>query len=45
MRSNVRRTAHLGDLTPNTREALLLNTVEGFDIGEIAQIMQPGRTR
>jgi CheY-like chemotaxis protein len=31
---------HLGDLTPNTREALLLNTVEEFDVGEIAQIMQ-----
>jgi CheY-like chemotaxis protein len=31
---------HLGDLTPNTREALLLNTVEEFDVLEIAQIMQ-----
>jgi CheY-like chemotaxis protein len=32
--------SHLGDLTPNTREALLLNTVEEFDALEIGQIMQ-----
>lgn len=32
--------SHLGDLTPNTREALLLNTIEGFDTLQIAQIMQ-----
>ena len=32
--------SHLGDLTPNTREVLLLNTVERFDTLEIAQIMQ-----
>jgi CheY-like chemotaxis protein/DNA-directed RNA polymerase specialized sigma24 family protein len=32
--------AHLADLTPNSREALLLNTVEGFDLAEVARIMQ-----
>ncbi|WP_305037462.1 response regulator [Epibacterium sp. Ofav1-8] len=30
---------HLSALTPNTREALLLNTVEAFSISEIAEIM------
>ena len=38
--SNARRTGIWADLTPNTREALLLKTVEEFDLGEIAQIMQ-----
>lgn len=32
--------AHMAQLTPNTREAMLLHAIEGFDIGEIAQIMQ-----
>lgn len=31
---------HLGRLTPNTREALLLHTVEEFRFDEIADIMQ-----
>ncbi len=31
--------AHLAKLTPDTREALLLSTVEGFSTQEIAQIM------
>jgi DNA-directed RNA polymerase specialized sigma24 family protein len=30
---------HMLDLTPRTREALLLNAIEGFHPGEIAQIM------
>ncbi|SFD03413.1 response regulator [Tropicimonas isoalkanivorans] len=32
-------TAHLSKLTPNTREALLLHTVEGFTFEEIGEIM------
>ncbi len=32
--------AHLSKLTPNTREALLLHTIEEFDVPEIARIMQ-----
>lgn len=32
--------AHLSRLTENTREALLLNTIEGFTTAEIAEIMQ-----
>lgn len=32
--------AHLAPLTPNTREALLLHSIEGFHHGEIATIMQ-----
>ncbi len=32
--------AHLAKLTPNTREALLLNTIEDFSTTEIADIMQ-----
>ena len=32
--------AHMGNLTPHTREALLLNTIEGFHPGEIAQILR-----
>lgn len=31
--------AHLSRLTPNTREALLLNTVEDFSVDHVAQIM------
>lgn len=31
--------AHLAGLTPNSREALLLNTVEGFEHSEVAAIM------
>ncbi len=31
---------HLSALTPNTREALLLHSIEGFTQSEIAQIMQ-----
>jgi CheY-like chemotaxis protein len=32
--------AHLSRLTENTRETLLLNTIEGFTTSEIAEIMQ-----
>ena len=32
--------AHMADLTPNTREALLLHAIEGFRPEEIAAIMQ-----
>jgi CheY-like chemotaxis protein len=32
--------AHMSNLTPNTREALLLQSIEGFTQSEIAQIMQ-----
>ncbi|PYE86018.1 response regulator [Pseudoroseicyclus aestuarii] len=32
--------AHLAKLTPNTREALLLHTIEEFSTGEIAMVMQ-----
>lgn len=31
---------HLSRLTPNTREALLLHSIEGFSTGEIAGIME-----
>lgn len=31
--------AHMAGLTLNSREALLLNTVEGFDLAEVAAIM------
>ncbi|MBL4915726.1 response regulator [Szabonella alba] len=34
---------HMERLTPNSREALLLNTVEGFTPGEVASIMGIGR--
>ena len=34
--------AHMTSLTANTREALLLNVIEGFHIQEIASIMQTG---
>ena len=30
---------HMANLTPNSREALLLNSIEGFTPGEVAQIM------
>ena len=32
--------AHMARLTPNSREALLLNVIEGFTADEIARIMQ-----
>lgn len=35
-----RAQAHLSRLTENTREALLLNTIEGFSLDEVAQVMQ-----
>ncbi len=35
-----RAQAHLAKLTPNTREALLLSTIEEFSPSEIAQIME-----
>lgn len=31
---------HMADLTPNSREALLLHTIEGFRMDEVATIMQ-----
>lgn len=31
---------HMAALTPNTREALLLNTIEGFKTVEVAEIME-----
>jgi CheY-like chemotaxis protein/DNA-directed RNA polymerase specialized sigma24 family protein len=31
--------SHLSALTPNSREALLLNTIEGFNLAQVAQIM------
>lgn len=34
-----RANVHLARLTENTREALLLNTIEEFSVGEIAEIM------
>lgn len=34
-----RAQAHLSKLTPNTREALLLSTIEGFPTEEVARIM------
>ncbi len=37
-----RAQAHLARLTPNTREALLLRTIEEFSHAEIGQIMQIG---
>jgi len=39
-----RAQAHLARLTPNSREALLLHTIEEFRIDEIAAIMQIGET-
>lgn len=32
--------AHMKKLTPNAREALLLRSIEGFTVAEVAQIMQ-----
>lgn len=32
--------AHMANLTPNTREALLLHAIEGFTQSEVARIMQ-----
>ena len=32
--------AHMATLTINSREALLLNTIEGFPVSDVAQIMQ-----
>ena len=32
--------AHMQNLTPNTRETLLLHAIEGFTLAEIARIMQ-----
>jgi len=34
--------SHMADLTPNTREALLLQVIEGFSPTEIADIMDTG---
>lgn len=34
--------AHLAQLTPNSREALLLTTIEGFDAAEVGAIMGIG---
>ncbi|MEL6641953.1 MAG: response regulator [Pseudomonadota bacterium] len=31
---------HMAGLTPNTREALLLNTIEGFSVAQVAEIME-----
>ena len=38
-----RAQAHLSKLTPNTREALLLSTIEEFSPSEIAEIMEVDR--
>jgi CheY-like chemotaxis protein len=37
---SARAQLHLGTLTPNTREALLLHTIEGFPFADIGRIMQ-----
>ncbi|SHI88015.1 response regulator [Wenxinia saemankumensis] len=37
---SARAQAHMAKLTPKTREALLLSTIEGFTDSEIAEIMQ-----
>ncbi|MBD3786189.1 MAG: response regulator [Sphingomonadales bacterium] len=39
-RLSARAQAHMADLTPNTREALLLHVIEGFTPADIAEIMQ-----
>ena len=36
--------AHLASLTPNSREALLLNTIEGFDLPALSAIMDVDAT-
>lgn len=41
-RLSARAQDHMATLTPNTREALLLNTIEGFRVEEIGAIMQVG---
>ncbi len=41
-RLSARAQNHLAKLTPNTREALLLHSIEGFGDTEIAQIMEIG---
>ncbi|MFT3690699.1 response regulator [Paenirhodobacter sp.] len=37
---SARAQAHMAGLTPNTREALLLHTIEGFPFSDVARIMQ-----
>lgn len=37
---NIRAQEHLSKLTPNSREALLLNSIEGLRFDEIAQVLQ-----
>jgi DNA-directed RNA polymerase specialized sigma24 family protein/CheY-like chemotaxis protein len=41
---SARAQVHMANLTPNTREALLLHAIEGFTVAEIARIMdvEPG---
>ncbi|MDC0737861.1 response regulator [Cognatishimia sp. SS12] len=39
-----RAQAHMARLTENTREALLLNTIEGFSFDEVARVMQINAT-
>jgi CheY-like chemotaxis protein len=39
-RISAKAQAHMANLTPNSREALLLNVIEGFAINDIATIMQ-----
>ncbi len=39
-RLSERAQSHMANLTPNTREALLLHSIEGFSVSEIAVIMQ-----
>lgn len=36
---SARAQAHMVDLTPNSREALLLHAIEGFSVADIARIM------
>ena len=38
----IRTRGRIAALSPNTREALLLHTVEGFSVAEVAQIMAVG---
>lgn len=39
-RLSARAQAHMANLTPNSREALLLHVIEGFALGDIATIME-----
>ena len=39
---SARAQGHMMKLTPNSREALLLNVIEDFTLGQIASIMQTG---